>query len=162
MAKVIKAELAYANSIVELEQESKGSLKNLKEAAASIVEIFKINPNLKRFLINRRVDNEKKKEFIELLFKKNISKSLLNSLKLLIDRNNSYIIKGVLEHVVSICNKELNIKEGIIYTTTKLTPSQIKTIENKMSKKLNQEIQLKSMVNNFIIGGIKVVIDEKV
>ena len=61
-----------------------------------------------------------------------------------------------------MCNHYLHIKEGIIYSTEILSHEQIKKVEDKLSKIINAKVELTNQIDEKLIGGIKVIVDEKV
>ncbi len=159
MAKLYKIEYSYASAILELESKS---IKKIRLESMNLIEIIDSNPSLMEFLSSRNNSVESKEKFVDELFKSKINNSILVTIKLLINKNKANILKGILENVVSMCNDKLNIEEGNVYTTIKLTSKDIKELETKLSKKIQKEIYLKNKIDNFILGGIKVVVGDKV
>ena len=55
---------------------------------------------------------------------------------------------------------ELNIKRGIIYSTIKLTSSQLKGMERKISKMLNANVTLRNIIDENLLGGFKIQVED--
>ena len=68
----------------------------------------------------------------------------------------------ILEEYVKISNAELGIEEGIVYSTEKLTKAQIDKIEKKLSEVTKVKVELVNRIDERLIGGIKVVLNDSV
>ena len=55
---------------------------------------------------------------------------------------------------------ELNIKRGIVYSTIKLTKTQLKGMESKISKMLNANVTLRNVIDENLLGGFKVQVED--
>ena len=55
---------------------------------------------------------------------------------------------------------ELNIKRGIVYSTIKLTSSQLKGMERKISKMLNANVTLRNIIDENLLGGFKIQVED--
>ena len=55
---------------------------------------------------------------------------------------------------------ELNIKNGVVYTTLNLTDSQIKAMEEKVSSILNANVTLTNKLDSSLIGGFKIQVED--
>ena len=60
------------------------------------------------------------------------------------------------------CKLTLNIKEGIIYSTEKLSNEDIENVEKKFKEILSNDVELENQIDEKLIGGYKVVIEDKV
>lgn len=160
MARSKKAN-SYAIAIYEISKELK-CVNEVKNDAISLLEVFENNPKMIVFLSRNKISHEKRKDFLLNVFGKKISKPLINTLKLLVDKNKSYMIEEILKQTIYKCNIELGIIQGIAYTTIKIPKQELEKIEEKLSKKIGKKIQLTNTINKFIIGGIKVIIGDKV
>jgi len=61
---------------------------------------------------------------------------------------------------IEMANKELNIKHGTIYTTTKLTAAEIAKFEKKLSNRLKTEVHLVNQIDENLIAGIKIKVED--
>jgi F-type H+-transporting ATPase subunit delta len=63
---------------------------------------------------------------------------------------------------IGLCNKKLGIEEGLVYTPYALSDEQLKDVEKAMSEKENKTIVLRQIIDESLIGGIKVQINTRV
>ena len=59
-------------------------------------------------------------------------------------------------------NEELNIDDGFLYSTEKLSSNQIERIEEAIGKRLGHKVELKNIIDERLIGGVRVVIHDHV
>ena len=85
-----------------------------------------------------------------------------NFLKLIIKNNRINKFNLIAKEFNKLCNDYLNIKEGIIYSTEALSKEQIKRVEDKLSEVINTKVELTNQIDEKLIGGIKVIVDEKI
>ena len=72
------------------------------------------------------------------------------------------IINRIVKEYVEISNDELGVLEGIVYSTIELTRGEISRLEESVSKKLSQRVELTNHIDMSLIGGIKIVIHDHV
>ena len=70
--------------------------------------------------------------------------------------------KNIAKETCKNINFELNIYEGIIYSTEPLQNSKILEISRLISKKLGRQVELKNKIDSRLIGGVKVVVHDHI
>ena len=100
--------------------------------------------------VNFEKELNRLKEIVSLIQQKELS--LDESLKLYEEGNK----------IVKLLNEELKIDEGFLYSTVKLSESQIDSIEEAVGKKLGHKVELKNVIDERLIGGVRVVIHDHV
>jgi F-type H+-transporting ATPase subunit delta len=76
-------------------------------------------------------------------------------------RRMRYIL-GICEVFQSLCNDYFGIKVGKVFSPYQLDEKEIHKIENAVSQKENKKIQLRLVIDESLIGGIKVEVDNHV
>ena len=66
----------------------------------------------------------------------------------------------ILNEFIRISNLEDGIIEGIIYSVEFLSSEQIDNVSKAIEQKINKKVVLKNRIDNTLIGGIKVVVDD--
>lgn len=102
---------------------------------------------------------EKRKSMLEKSFT-NIDLNLLNTMLLLVDKNKFRYFLDILSGLNSYLQEELQIEEGIIYSVNEMTKSEIKAMEDKLSKQFNKKVSLKNYLDQELIGGFRIVIND--
>ena len=142
----------------ELNNFPKGKFKPL-DKNGNLCE-FESNKDLVLLLKDHGLSKDEKKETISLCFENKISEFILNLLYVLIDNKRGGYILDVCNEFVRIGLNELNIKRGIIYSTIKLTSSQLKGMESKISKMLNANVTLRNIIDENLLGGFKIQVED--
>ncbi|NQT49297.1 ATP synthase F1 subunit delta [Candidatus Kuenenbacteria bacterium] len=151
----------YAKSLIEIGQghncfeEIVDQLKNVEEKLAE-------NPDFKKYLLNKRVGFIKKREALEHVFQDFLSKRTYNFLYLLIKNNKLVNLSDILNETNKVNLKNNKIKEVLVESVIPL-PSEIeKTIKKIIEKKINSEIILRNIINQALLGGMKITIGDTV
>ena len=131
--------------------------KDLKQ----IKGILKDNPDFVLLLNNSFLSQEERKQILDKCFS-SLDVEIVTFFKMILDNNRISYIFEILDSFNSLCNQHFGIEEGIIYSVEPLTNEQITQIENKISKKENIRIELKNLIDKSLIGGLKVVISDRV
>ena len=106
----------------------------------------------------------KKKTYMEIAnmlslitqFKNQLSNSMNNFLKLVIDKDRISAIENMKESYKSLLNDKNNILEGTAITAVELSEKEIKDLEKNLSIKYNKNVTLNNIVDETILGGVLV------
>lgn len=144
---------SWAKAIYDLGIEN-NSYKEYYEFAKEIIEVASTT-DLIKFLSNLNITSKDKKELFESVEDKNLK----NFLYLLIDNKETKSLKNIFNTFIKIYNQENSIKEGVVWTTSKLDSKSVKKIEEILSKKTKAKLNLENKIDLDLIGGIKVDLD---
>ncbi len=151
----------YANALVSIARDE-GKLLEYKVAIRSIDELLKTNAELKKFLCSYFVSNEEKYRLIDQICADFAVKNLQNFIKLLTKKHLIYHFHDIAKEIVLGLNDELHIADGFLYSTKPLSEKQIETISKAISQRMGVEVELKNLIDERLIGGIKVVVHDHV
>ena len=115
-----------------------------------------------KFFNQKMVNQEDRIALLEKCFKENVQPMVLNFLKLLVVKGRMTNLFEIIKEYKELYNEALGLVEGIVYSTTVLNNDQIKAIETAVSKKEGKKVLLTSKIDESLIGGIKVVIEDHV
>jgi len=152
---------SYAIALFELANEAK-KLEIYQEETKAISNILKDNKDFLELLMNQFINKDEKKQLLDNVFKNKIDGMILNFLKLLVDKSRFNLSIEILNEFNSLANDYRGIKEGILYTASKLDKAKVEAIETKVAKKIGKKVELKEVVDETLIGGFKVVISDLV
>ncbi|MFD2044428.1 F0F1 ATP synthase subunit delta [Ornithinibacillus salinisoli] len=145
----------YADALFQLGQD-KSTLDNLLEEFRVVQHVFQNDSQLNIFLKHPRVNNAKKKQFLENAFQ-GLSTEVLNTLKLLVDRGRSEIVPAIINHFTQMVNDAKGIAEGKVYSVRELSDTEKTELENTFAKRFNkQKINLENVVDPSLLGGVKI------
>lgn len=151
----------YAESLFELAKEE-GTIETYSKDMLKVQEVFSTDSSFVQFFSHVAIEDEIKINLLDKSFNGQVSLYVLNFLKLLVSKRRIRHILDICKHFQSLCNDYFGIKVGKVYSAYNLTKEEITKIENAMSLKENKKVQLKLIIDESLIGGIKVEIDNHV
>ncbi|WP_434343430.1 F0F1 ATP synthase subunit delta [Mycoplasma sp. 06067-C1-B144P-99-0482-3] len=87
---------------------------------------------------------------------------LINALKILVENQLFINARMILKALYKKLLDYKNIVLGVVYSTEKLTKTQLLAIKKKVSNKVNKKVELVNKIDSTLIGGIKVNVQGKV
>lgn len=151
----------YASAIVSLAKEE-NKCAQYKDNINALYKMFLEQPEIAKYLESYFVSDEDKFAFVDELCKSFKNENVCNFVKLLTRKHLIFKFKDIVKEVNKLLNEELNIDEGYLYSTEELSTSQIKKIEEAISKKLTHKVELKNVIDPRLIGGVRVVVHDHV
>lgn len=151
----------YGQALFDLALEM-NSLELWQTQAKELLEIFSDSTELDRFFNAVKISTEEKRNLIRTVFEGKIEKMLLNFLELLIDKKRIGNVKEILQHFIMLANEERGIENGVVVSSRKLSKDEISQIEEAMSLKRKQKVELVNKVDRKLISGVKVIIKNEV
>ena len=150
----------YAEALYLLKKEE-NQLVETQELVREIMEIINDNPDFVVLISSRDIPNEERLEIIDKVFK-SINEEVRNFFKIIIENNRGEHILGILQDFNSLVNEFRGVKEGLLYSAFPLKEEEIENITSAISKKENMPIELINIIDQTLIGGVKVVINDKI
>ena len=148
----------YSDALLELSQDSDKIRKGLEE----IVDTLSSSQDLKDFMSNPVISIEDKKSVIEKIFAGKIDKTLLNFLKLLVDKDRFNLIDEILESYSKDVDKQKNIQKVSVISAIELDEELKSKLINKLAQKLNKNIELETQLDKDIIAGLVIKTEDNV
>ncbi|TPI01938.1 F0F1 ATP synthase subunit delta [Mycoplasma struthionis] len=148
----------WAFALYDLSRSSK-KLKEITDEAAEIVRVLKKNKNYLEILNSYNIDDKIKNDLVDEAFS-GYNIYIVNTIKLAIKQHYIKYIIFILNKFVELSDNKLNIKYGTIFTTKELKQEEIKKFELKLSKELNSEVHLINEIDESLIGGIKIKVED--
>ncbi|KDE43386.1 ATP synthase subunit delta [Metamycoplasma hyosynoviae] len=134
-------------------------LKKLKAEVIIINSVLHENKKYLKYLNTLWISQEEKFKNIDVAFSK-FNKYLVNFIKLIVKANISNYLIVIFKKFLELANQKLNIKYGVIYSTSPLTKLEIEKITKKVCQKLNSEVYLENKIDSNLIAGIKIKIGD--
>lgn len=151
----------YGQALFDLALEM-DSLELWQTQTKELLEVFSNSAELDRFFNAVKISTEEKRNLIRTVFEGKIEKMLLNFLALLIDKKRIGNVKEILQHFILLANEERGIENGVVVSSRKLSKDEISQIEEAMSLKRKQKVELVNKVDRKLISGVKVIIKNEV
>jgi len=153
-------EKRYAQALMELSENNVGSTRQELE---DFVSIYNSDKEFSDFLLDPRIKADNKQTAIRNIFTDKLSKNMLNFVLLLITKQRIKNIPEIYEQLVQLINEKSNILDMKIITAEPLEEQQLYKIKEKFRNKYSASgVKTTEVVDPSIIGGIKVIIGDKV
>lgn len=145
----------YAEALFQVGEETNSTAK-LYEELYEVVEVLKSNKDFYSVLKSPLVGKLDKKTILGNVFANQISDSLSNFLKIIIDKDRVSVIEAVEKSYKSLLNEKNNIIEGVAITAISMTKEELNKLETELSSKYNKNVTLTNEVDQSILGGVLV------
>lgn len=151
----------YASALLSLALE-----ENKNEAYRSylkmILSCIQDDTSLEKLLSCSNISKDEKKQIIDRVFINAPSVHIVSFIKVIIDNSRGRYLKPIIEDFISLSNERDGIIEGYIYSTQEMSKEDISKIEKVIANKLKKEVYLIPKIDQRLIGGFKVVINDYV
>lgn len=151
----------YAQSLFDLAKEENAIDAYLKDMRL-VDTVLESDPSFVPFFSHVLIDDQTKNSLLDQAFGSSVQKYVLNFLKLLVKKRRIRYIKEIVKSFIRLCNKYLGIEEGIVYTPYSLSDAQLTSIADALSKKEGKKLELRQIIDQSLIGGIRVQINTRV
>lgn len=145
----------YAGALFQIGTE-KGTLEELKKELRIVREVFQENEQLYTFLKHPRINNAKKKQFLNEVFQ-GLQSNVVHTISLLVERGRIEITPSIIDHFIQMVNDAKGNAEVTVYSVRALSSSEKTELEKSFSKRFNkQNIELENEIDPSLIGGLKI------
>lgn len=151
----------YSSALLEIALEEK-SVKQYRDCIKEIQKCLKDNPEYLHVLSSAFISKDEKYALVKKAFASLPFKHIVNFIGVIIDNERINELPHIFDRFISLCNDHLGVEEGFVYSTLELSKLQIDKIEKAIGERLKKEVELKNIVDESLIGGIKVVIHDRV
>ncbi|MDF9867697.1 F-type H+-transporting ATPase subunit delta [Bacilli bacterium PM5-3] len=153
--------LTYAKALFSLALEENNSdviLDQIKEVKDIALE----NDDLLKILDSKSIDKETKKQILVKIFDGRIDKSLLNFMKLLVDKSRIHNLISICTEYRKIYLEHNGIKEAKVYSAHELTSTKLNEVKEALEVKYQTKFVVENFIDEKLVAGIKVVIGDLV
>ena len=157
--KNLKVAKRYALALVE---SAIDDIDNVKKDMNLIQDSVFKNEELKTFFLHPVVSLKDKKETIEEAFKDKIGQTSFNFIETLLDENRFGIFNTILEVFIRESEKIKNMQRVEIISAVEVEDEEKEKLSQKLSEKLNKEVILNYNLDESLLGGFVVKIEDKV
>ena len=149
----------YAEALLELARDEKQVL-DYRRQLDTIAKALD-DAGAHAFFLNRKISKEEKKKLVATCFKDRLPKNILNFLYVLIDKGRMVNYREISSEFHRLCNRELNIKEGVIESVRPLKEEKIRELEKLLSND-QQQVELLPKINRTLISGFRISFDDEI
>lgn len=151
----------YALALYEV-AEQKGKVQQYLQDLREICSLIDTNKEFYEVIKHPQISTKKKKRIFINIFKGHIDEELLSFLLILIEKDRILYLKEKLREMEKIDLERKNTLNGIVKTTVPLNEEEFNNLIATLEKKYNKHIILEQVIDESILGGIYVRINNDV
>jgi F-type H+-transporting ATPase subunit delta len=151
----------YALAIYKIAEE-KGKVKEYLEELRQIVKLIKADPKLLEIIEHPEVSTTAKEKIFTDIFKGRIDEDIFSFLMILIKKDRIMDIENALKEFENIYLEKNNTVVAKVKTVVPLKADEEKSLVEKLEKKFNKKVLIRSELDPSIIGGVYVNINNEV
>ena len=149
----------YAKAFFAAAKE-KNQLGKLKADIQFVLDVCNQSADFILLLESPVVKASKKIKLISSVFIGKVNELTMNFLYLIVNNKREIHIPGICRNFLSLCRKDQNIKSAVLVTASKMTDNTISKIGKLLEKELKTKVELSTQVNEEIIGGMVIRLDD--
>lgn len=150
----------YANSLLELSEEANNFDADFEHA--TLMRDILAKDDMQALLTHPRISNSEKKELLEKAFSETVSDHMMGLLYLMIDKNRESIIVPVLTDYIDGVNERLGRVEARVVSAQPLNDTQVESIRQLLTERVNKTVELKIENDPDVIGGFYILVDDHI
>lgn len=151
----------YALALYEV-AEVNGKVEEFLKDLREICDLIDNNKEFYEVIKHPQIGTKQKKKIFINIFKGHIDEELLSFLLILIEKDRILFLKEKLSEMEKIDLERKNTLKGIVKTTVPLKESELSSLISKLEAKYNKKIILEQIIDQSILGGIYVRINNEV
>jgi F-type H+-transporting ATPase subunit delta len=151
----------YSKALVRLDVKQ-GVVEQLIADLESVAEKLNTTLELKRFLSDKHFSLTEKKQALKAVFQDFISEKTYNFVLLLIKDKKLRYFNQLIEQIKKENLVKHEVFEVVVESVVPLTAKQEKQLQNVFFEKLQQQVIVKNLIDESLIGGLKVTIKDQV
>lgn len=143
----------YADALFEIAKEE-NILDEILSQTKVIAESLADNKDFLRILDTPTVLKEEKNGLIDAIFAKEVNKYLLNTMKVMVERNDGKSLLEALTEYETLYNNHFNIEKAVAITAVPLSDTQKDKLIQRLEGVTGKKIILTNKVDESVIGGV--------
>lgn len=144
---------AYADALFEICIEE-NSLEEIMQQSAQLAEIMAANPEFVKLLNAPTVTKEEKTDLVDKVFSGKINKSLLNFIKVMVERKDTQEINASFADFEKLYNKHNNIEKATATTAVPMSDELKAKLVAKLNALTGKNVVLTNIVDPACLGGV--------
>lgn len=150
----------YADSLLSLAKEKKLNTE-YRNQIKDIYNTFNENEDIKLVLKSAFITKNEKIDVLNKILV-GVDEIVKNFILVIVENNRQDSLFDILKEFIKVSNLEDGICEGFVYSVQRLSKDEINKISLAIEKKINKKIALTNRLDDSLIGGVKVIVDDYV
>lgn len=152
--------IRYARSLLLLAEE-KNIVNEIKRDIDFILQWLEENEDVIILLEHPVVKTSKKSEVLGILLKEKINQYTMSFLHLIVKNKRENHLKNICRDFIDLFKKYKGLKTAVLTTAFELTRTLKTKIKKSIEKTFNASVELQTKVNEDLIGGMIIQVDDK-
>lgn len=150
----------YCDAIFALAQED-GKLDLYKEQLLLVDETLQ-DERYRFVMTHPKISHEEKKRLLDTVYKDTLDHTLLNFLKLLVDKGRFCSFHEIVKEYRKRYNIEKHIQVVYVSSADSLQAEEIEKLKTTLEQKLQKTVELRLSVDKDLLAGMRIRIDDKI
>ncbi|MGG1879607.1 F0F1 ATP synthase subunit delta [Paenibacillus cisolokensis] len=150
----------YARALFEVAAQQQKGLE-VEEELRAIVSAIEGDGDIQKFIATPNIPQSVKVNVLKQALKGKVSQPVLSTLELLLDKGRTELFGELLNSYVKIQGEALGFADAVVYSTYPLNDSEKEQVAAEFGRVANKEIRVNNVVDKGLLGGLKVVIGDK-
>ncbi len=151
----------YSNALFEIAKEE-NKVELLLTEVQGIINILNDNEEFISVINHPHITSEDKGRLLKDTFENKVDSNIIGLFEVVLNKNREEEIPAILENFVSLAREYQKITTATITSAVALSASQIEKIVEKISASLGKKVEYVTVVDESLIGGLKISVDGKV
>lgn len=151
----------YSEAIFDVAIEE-GRLDDIQREFELIAKTLIEYPAFYEIICTPKIGNSEKKTVILETFENHVSQTLLNFLKIIIDKKRGTDILDIIKDFDRRVDDHKNIVKAKVESVIPLTEEQLETLKGNLNKLTGKEVILSNQINPELLGGISIQMGDRV
>lgn len=152
---------AYTKSLLEIAL-TEGLLDQVEEDLMAVASALRNNLQLKEVISGDKVPAAKKKEIVSAIFSGKLSSLVMNFIDLIIDQAREELLSSLAQDFSKKAYAARNVAQAEVITAVPINEELQKDIGKRLAQILKKEIEVKSRIDESILGGLVIKVEGKV
>lgn len=149
----------YSRALFELGKDH-DNLLDLKNNLDEFWQLVLENEDLNELLFHQRITPEDKKRILEKIFAEELNEDIMHFLFILIDKRREFFLESIIKEFNALVDEAESILHVEVTSAIELNDSILNKLKEKLDSLLDYNIQIKNNVDEEIIAGIVLKIED--
>lgn len=150
----------YAEALFSLKRDS-NTLEESQQEVKELKKVFEENPGFITLLASYNKTLDEKIEIIDKTLK-GVDEEIKTLIKIICQNHRAMYLIEIFDGFNSLVNEYRGVKEGLVYSTEKLSEKQLSSLNKKISEVEKMPTELRNIIDPSLIGGVKIVINDHI
>ncbi|NLT50209.1 MAG: ATP synthase F1 subunit delta [Ignavibacteria bacterium] len=133
--------------------ESKGLLKEVASDAEDVLKTFENSKELRTFVKNPVLGNEKKLAILSEIFSEKVNKETINFITFITEKGRAFLLFEIFKRLSQIINEKTGYVEVEVSSAVAVSDEQNKMLVARLEKFTEKKVKAKYIINENLIGG---------